>query len=207
MLLWAASTGRLRLVERLLKKGVPVDAELNGELPRESIEETERAFWWPGGTALHRLLANAERTHAPLFDESRIYSVAVLRLLTKSGASAGTVDALGRTPLHIAARGALDAAVETLLTAPGLALSRRDDSGQTALSEAVYRRVSKQIALKLVSLGLPDDPAERASLQYRAATSGDEEVLRALLDAGCDPNAGTPDHPGALLALANDANH
>jgi ankyrin repeat protein len=207
MLLWAASTGRARLAETLLESGVPVDACLSGQLPEESLEEWERAYWWPGGTALHRLLANGESMQAPFLEEARIYSTTVLRLLLEKGASAGASDAFGRTPLHIAAREGLEEAVTALLAAPGLEISRQNNSRETALLEAVGRRACKRIALKLIPLYLPDDLTERVRLLSHAAASRDEDVLGALLDAGCDPNAGAPGYPGALLALANDPNH
>lgn len=204
MLLWAASTGRTRLVERLLATGIPVDAQLNPGLPTEPIEESERAFWWPGGTAMHRLLANSERTYAAFYEESELYSSSVFQVLLKNGAFSGTTDAFGRTPLHIAAQGGLEQAAARLLAAPGVDLSWQDSDGETALLEAVHWRRSKRIAQLLIPIWLPADEAERARLLYRAAGSRDVDILRALLDAGCDPNARGPGLPVALVALAQD---
>jgi ankyrin repeat protein len=205
IMLWAASMARVRLVERLLTLGIPVDAKLSPELPKESIEDSERAFWWPGGTAMHRLLANAERTFAPFFEESELYSAPVFQFLIRRGAAAGATDSFGRTPLHIAARAGLEQATAALLAAPGVDLSRRDSNGETALLEAIHWPRSKPIALMLIPLWLPDDEAERVRLLCRAAGSRDVDILRALLDAGCDPNARVPGMSGALSAVAQDA--
>ncbi|WFU80754.1 ankyrin repeat domain-containing protein [Bradyrhizobium sp. CIAT3101] len=205
MLLWAAWTGRARLVERLLDTGIPVDAQLYPGLPTEPIEESEQAFWWPGGTALHRLLANSERPYAAFYEESRIYSWEVFLILIGRGASGGSGDALGRTPLHFAARGGLEKAAAALLEAPGLDLAHEDNEGETALLEAVNWRRSRRVALSLIPKWLPAEQTERARLLYRAAENRDEEILRALLDAGCDPNARAPGLRSTLVALAQDA--
>jgi ankyrin repeat protein len=209
IILWAASTNRDPLLARLLDDRVPVDSSTHETIPTEPIRESELGFWWPGGTALHRLLARAERPYATLYSETEtdLYSEDLLRLLLRHGASPGAIDATGRTPLHIAAREGLEYAATQLMKAPGADLTRADDQGATALDNALERPRSSRIAQMLVARGLPSDPVSRARALHQAAHNCDFDVLRVLLDAGCDPNATFRDVPSALMNLAQNRDY
>lgn len=204
ILLWAASTGRVRLVERLLAAGVPIDASLQGTVPSESIRDSELGFWWPDGTSLHRLLARAEGPNAMMYAEADLYSPEMLRVLLRHGASTDAIDSIGRTPLHIAATEGLEDAATEFIGRPDTDLTRRDADGETVLDSALHWPRSGGIARKLLARGLPPDPAYQAHILHRAAYNRDLDFLRGVLDAGVDPNAVSGDVPGALMELAHN---
>ena len=203
ILLWAAFTGRVHLVERLLAAGVPVDASLQGTVPFEPIRDLELGFWWPGGTSLHRLLARAQGPYAMMYPEADLYSPEMLRMLLRHGASADAIDGIGRTPLHIAAREGLEDAATEFIGRPETDLTRCDANGETVLDSALHWPRSGGIARKLLARGLPRDPAYQARILHRAAYNRDLEFLREVLDAGVDPDAVSGDVPGALMELAH----
>ena len=202
ILLWAASTNRAALVGRLLDDGVPVDGSLHNAEPQEQLRESEVGLWSPGGTSLHRLLARAERPYAMMYPEPDLYSSDLLQLLVQRGASPAAIDGVGRTPLHIAAREGLEQAARQLMEAPGVDLSRLDAEGESPLDSALHWPRASRIAQMIVHRGLPTDTAARARALHRAANNRDIDVLHALLEAGCDPNATFRDVPGALIKLA-----
>ncbi len=206
ILLWAASTGRVHLVEQLLAAEVPVNANLLGIVPSEPIRDSEVGFWWPGGTSLHRLLARAERPYAMMYTEADVYSLDMLRMLLRHGASIDAVDGIGRTPLHIAAKEGLEDAATEFIGRSEIDLARRDAEGETVLDSALHSPRSGGIARKLLARGLPHDPADQARILHRAAYNRDLDFLQDVLDAGVDSKAVSGDVPGALMELAHNWN-
>ncbi|WP_254066616.1 ankyrin repeat domain-containing protein [Acidisoma sp. S159] len=206
ILLWAASTNRVRLVERLLAADVPIDASLQGSVPSESVHGSEIGFWWPGGTSLHRLLARAEGPNAMMYAEADLYSPEMLRVLLRHGASTNAINGIGRTPLHIAAREGLEEAATAFMRIAETDLTRRDADGETILDSALHWPRSGGIARKLLARGLPPDPAYQARILHRAVYNRDLDFLRGVLDAGIDPNAVSEDVHGALMVLAHNWN-
>jgi ankyrin repeat protein len=193
MLLWAAATGQLSVVRRLLDKGIPVDSTLQGERPPEAVRETECAYWWPGGTALHQLL---RRWKEPQSQPSRD---ALLHLLIEHKASPGVADATGATALHIAASQGLVEATRVLADRRS-DLQQRDGEGRTALRLAVG--ASTEAARLLLERWMPADASERADLLHHAVYQLNTELVDLLLERRCDANLPNQNCPTALFELA-----
>jgi ankyrin repeat protein len=136
-----------------------------------------------------------------MYAEADLYSLDMLRVLLRHGASTDAVDGIGRTPLHIAAREGLQHAATEFIGRPDTDLTRRDE---TALDSALHWPRSGGIARKLLTRGLPRDPGDQARILHRAAYNRDLDFLRDVLDAGVDPNAVSGDTPGALMVLAHN---
>ncbi|PWU20664.1 MAG: hypothetical protein C5B50_03420 [Verrucomicrobia bacterium] len=176
----AAAKGNLRVVEYLLSRG----AAVNG------IQEF-------GPTPLHYAVANGHK--------------AVVSLLLTNGASPSARTRAGITPLHIAAAKGYEAVAEALLDS-GASISARTDGyesppsfedlhytigpGRTALhlaSEHGYTAVVESLVARKADLNAQDNEGQTA-LGY-AAVERHESILKALLSAHADPNAGRRNLP------------
>src|SRR5262249_9171324 len=101
--------------------------------------------------------------------------------LLKHAANVNTPDNLGTTPLHKAVRQNSDAVVRALIER-GASVNARDSRGETPTFGAT---AAWQVAL-LAAAGADIDAADDNGMTplMRAAETGNEEVLRALLKAG-----------------------
>jgi ankyrin repeat protein len=158
-LIAAAGDGRSDTVRALLAAGAHVDATWEGS----------------GRTAL---IQAAQSGHSE-----------VVRLLLAAGADVNHVTIRGESPLYEASRLGHVESVRLLLQA-GANVNKRDyEDGFDALMNASMRKHS-QVVLELLKAGA-DATYSRAgwtALIY-AASEGDIESVRALIDAGADVNA------------------
>jgi ankyrin repeat protein len=99
---------------------------------------------------------------APLLEAAAIGDAEIVSLLLAHGAKRGARDGDGASALHLAARGSHHAALAVLLTSPA-----PDRAAELAVTAGARRRTALQ----------------------DAAAVGSVESVRALLDAGAEPNA------------------
>ncbi|MCA9290387.1 MAG: ankyrin repeat domain-containing protein [Phycisphaerales bacterium] len=111
------------------------------------------------------------------------------------GVDARTRDPNGRTPLHSICWNMESDDVEQIiraLVAAGAEVNAVDDSGTTAMHEAVQGDLPNPTAVRaLLESGAHADPADLDGITplMLAAMSGDVECIRLLLAAGADPLA------------------
>ncbi len=121
--------------------------------------------------------------------------------LLKHAANVNTPDNLGTTPLHKAVQQGSDAIIRALIER-GAAVNARDAGGETPIFGAT---AGWQVAL-LAAAGANIDAADEngTTALMRAAETGNEELLRALLKAGAKVNA--VDNKGrTALRIAKDS--
>jgi ankyrin repeat protein len=125
--------------------------------------------------------------------------------LIESGATLDTVEHLGRTPLHLAARGG-DPELIRLLVARGLDVNARDDHQDTPLCDIAWLDKPEAVAA-LIEAGADVNarginkwtPLHHAVYHHRV------DIVRLLLAAGADPTV--PEKDGVTpLDLARKEN-
>jgi len=105
--------------------------------------------------------------------------ISVVEFALDAGAERVGSDHRGRTPLHIAALNGHRDMLELLLEA-GYAAGETDAEGDSPLHLAI-RQDHLEITRLLLKQG-DRSPPERGSLLYKASTSGNEEIIRLVLE-------------------------
>lgn len=166
---WAAISGDLETVRKLLDRGFDAGAAVRPPPPWASSES--------GKTALHLAVAGGHE--------------AIVRLLLERGAGAATPSRQGVTPLHLAGRWPDIAA---LLVQRGAPVNAADHAGRTPLHWAAMDAGS-QVSPLLQAQANPDQP-DHAGLTplHLAAAAGSAESVSRLLHAGA--SVGTQDNMG-----------
>lgn len=126
---------------------------------------------------------------APLHSAAQNGNVEIAKLLLDAGASVRVTNDRKQTPLHVAA-GWGHVKVAELLLAKGADPNAEDEQGETPLhSAAVHGRAAYSIPL-LIRHGAKVDTRnkEGSTPLTRAALHADLATVKALLDAGADPN-------------------
>ena len=144
---------------------------------------------------------------SPLHQSARGGSLEPARLLLAAGADPNKLNARGFTALHLAAlydRAALAAALLDAGTDPAVRSVDPDPSiGEYTAFDFAVEQGRLVVADTLLAKSAPATPADRLA---RAALTGDTARLKAMLQAGADPDR--PSTPGVLpLALAARFGH
>jgi ankyrin repeat protein/L-ascorbate metabolism protein UlaG (beta-lactamase superfamily) len=123
----------------------------------------------------------------------------LVELLLEKGASFQYQDSNGRSPLHYAAREGRAAVVEMLIN-KGADPSLKDNQGLTPLDYALQR--SQKAVLETMMKLIPYDAKgpEGSGLLHAAASLGNEDMVRSLLEKGADPNRPSPSGEPILLS-------
>ena len=123
----------------------------------------------------------------------------VVELFLEKGASFQYQDSNGLSPLHFAARQGQAAVVEMLIN-KGADPSLKDNQGRTPLDYALLRN-QRAVLETWIKLGRFDAKGpEGSSLLHAAASLGNEEVVRSLLEKGADPARPSPNGDTILLS-------
>lgn len=181
---YAARNENLAATQLLLKAGANTSLENNGhQTPKDLTVEGP----------VERLL-RVRITEFPLHDSVRAGNKddveALLEL--KDKIDINKQDREGKTALHYAAEQADPAMVNILIRDDKINLSLEDNSSMTVLGRAALRGSAKKIKAILSSVVNPNvtNKAGRAPLHY-AASRGDSDIIKALIDAGADVNIRT----------------
>ena len=167
---------------------------------------------------LTRVMAVVLRVHADRYRDADAINVlleahrVVARVISQAGLDPNAEDDGGKTPLHCAADSG-DGDVIEALQAAGADLNARDVQGKTPLHHAVRAALDEEDRVPLEAT--PNGRASPMSGYRRRSRVRCMEAVRALLDAGADPNAraedetyGTPHGPGETpLHYAADRGH
>ncbi|KAL7821824.1 ankyrin repeat-containing domain protein [Trichoderma gracile] len=175
---WAASLGKLEMVKALLRSP-KVDPKIAGR--------------W-GYNALH-FAAHVHNVSA--------YNIA--DVLIKAGTDALGTDINDWLPIHLASREGNIQLLELLLEHSPQTLEARTDDGSTVLRFGLYRAESVEWLLKH---GANPDVRSFDGLTplMAAASSGEENTVRVLLDGGCDVNITDGNRQTALHLAAYRGN-
>ncbi len=129
-------------------------------------------------------------------------------ILLEAGVAPGTVGRFGLTPLMIASLRDDEATVRALLRY-GADPSHRSDAGDAALHHAARFATAATVNSLLDGGAAIDQPNPERSGEtplMRAASRGDVEIVRLLLDRGADPNAADDRHRSVLHYTLDSAN-
>ena len=123
----------------------------------------------------------------------------VVELFLEKGASFQYQDSNGLSPLHFAAREGRAAVVEMLIN-KGADPFLKDRQGRTPLDYALLRN-QRAVLETWITLGRFDAKGqEGSSLLHAAASLGNEEMVRGLLEKGADPARPSPSGDTILLS-------
>ena len=123
----------------------------------------------------------------------------IVELLASQGAVVQYQDTNGRSPVHYAAREGHPAVVEFLIE-KGADLSLRDSQNRTPLDYAVLRN-KPAVVETLLKLGRCDIKGpEGSTLLHAAASQGNADLVRSLLERGADPARPGPGGEPILLS-------
>jgi len=128
---------------------------------------------------------------------------AVTKRLLAAGADPNVALKSGETPVMTAARKGNAATVRALLEAGADPNAKEKNGGQTALMWAAaggYSAVTEALVQHKADVNARSKPGSTALM---FAARGDLGSVRALLDAGADPNLEIPDWKGTALAIAS----
>ncbi len=208
----ATRTGDVRELSEYIAKGGDVNAPQRGGgsllMIAASAGQVESARLLLDSGANIEMRDSQGRT--ALMYATSAGQVVVVQLLLERGAKIDARDNSGATSL-ILASGAGQLPSVQLLLEKRAALDVMTNGGYTALLTALDRSAQQPaqvnaVARLLADRGAPLDPASEAATQvaFRAAGSGNIEVLMLLLDRGLDPEA--RDRAGTPLLLAAAGN-
>ena len=172
-LLFAAQQGNLEIARVLIAAG----ADVNESAPDGIAGDTNARALLREGTDASALLVAIDSGHP-----------ALARYLLERGADPNHSGA-GRTPLHSATQQAMSDVVRGLLAA-GADPNARLEKRMPLLS----RRITLNNGLAPTMIG--------ATPFWLAASYGDVEIMRLLVEAGADPHLTTEDHTTALMVAA-----
>lgn len=130
-------------------------------------------------------------------------SATTVKKLMKNGASPNTVDPItGQTVLILALREGADEVVTALLARPDIELERTAPNGNRALMMAAFKR-NKPAVLALLAKGAVVTYPGWTPLHY-AAASGDDEIVRILLEHHAYIDAESPSQLTPLMIAARE---
>ena len=172
-LLFAAQQGAVEVARLLLAAG----ADVNEAAPDGIGGDTNARALFRADTEASALLVAIDSGHA-----------AMARFLLARGADPGH-DGAGRTPLHAATQRAMPDVVRALLAAGANPNARLDRP-----LPLVSRRIQQDNGLTPTTIG--------ATPFLLAASFGDVEIMRILVEAGADPFLTTGDGTTALMVAA-----
>ena len=172
-LLFAAQQGAVEVARMLLAAG----ADVNEAAPDGIGGDTNARALFRADTEASALLVAIDSGHA-----------AMARFLLARGADPGH-DGAGRTPLHAATQRAMPDVVRALLAAGANPNARLDRP-----LPLVSRRIQQDNGLTPTTIG--------ATPFLLAASFGDVEIMRILVEAGADPFLTTGDGTTALMVAA-----
>ena len=193
-ILEAAERGDLEAVARLLKGDAKLVDSANAEGDTvlhlaagcrrgEEIALPIVRLLLDNGAALD---ARNTSGQTPLLYAAYAGSTRIVELLASKGAVVQYQDTYGRSPVHYAAREGHPAVVEFLI-GKGADLSLRDSQNRTPLDYAVLRNRTSVVEL-LLKLGRCDIKGlEGSTLLHAAASQGNTDLVKSLLERGADP--------------------
>jgi len=116
-------------------------------------------------------------------------NISAMKLLMEFGASLDVVDDFRRTPLMLAARSLNEDCAITLVQG-GADPSISDQAGETPLHRAAWSGMEELTSALLATKRAPLDVYNTANILpiHRAADKDNLKILKALLDAGANPN-------------------
>ncbi|UOD29158.1 ankyrin repeat domain-containing protein [Massilia violaceinigra] len=130
-------------------------------------------------------------------------NASMVRKLLKNGASPNTVDPVtGQSVLILALREGANDVVNLLLAQPGIDLELAAPNGNRALMMAAFKR-NKPAVLALLARGAIVTYPGWTPLHY-AAASGDDEIVRILLEHHAYIDAETPSQLTPLMIAARE---
>jgi ankyrin repeat protein len=196
----AVKSGEIKRVERLLARGLTIDARDPGGMTpfslaiREGLWGISELLWhhgadvnardWAKNTPLH-YAAGAGNSHA-------------VALLLNWDASVGIPGHMGETPLSYAAANG-NIRIAQMLLSRGALVTSTGKMGRTPLHAALESGSPEMIQL-LVEAGADIDAGDRLRLTplHWAAEKSDIENVKVLLELGADPNRKAHDGRTAL---------
>lgn len=130
-------------------------------------------------------------------------NASMVRKLLKNGGNPNTVDPItGQTVLILALREGANDVINLLLAQPGINLELAAPNGNRALMMAAFKR-NKPAVLALLAKGAIVTYPGWTPLHY-AAASGDDEIVRILLDHHAYIDAETPSKLTPLMIAARE---
>ncbi|NJL27641.1 MAG: hypothetical protein HC897_06935 [Thermoanaerobaculia bacterium] len=214
----AAHNGHLATLRRLLARGADLNARALNEWP-PSVRQIKSVLEKRKQTTPDITLGNFD--FSPLHMAVAEGKTEVVALLLEAGADVNALTGSGATPLSLAATRNRPELVE-VLSSQGADTERRDARGQTPFHQALEQRAFV-VARALLKAGAAIDAAVRVSglvgrrdenaritPLHKAASDGNEEILRFLLRENVDVNVTddrgwTPLHYAAAAGKAEAA--
>ncbi|NHZ80813.1 ankyrin repeat domain-containing protein [Massilia sp. CCM 8695] len=151
-------------------------------------------------------MAGANAAADPVRDfvvAAQMDNASMVKKLLKNGATPNTVDPItGQTVLILALREGANDVIDVLLAQPGIDLERAAPNGNRALMMAAFKR-NKPAVLALLAKGAIVTYPGWTALHY-AAASGDDEIVRILLDHYAYIDAETPSKLTPLMIAARE---